>query len=38
MIKYKNIVDISTNCSMNNCCEVNSLNLAKKLTPPPSNS
>ena len=30
-----NITIFSANCSMNSCCEVNSLNLAKKLTPPP---
>ena len=29
-----NITIFSANCSMNSCCEVNSLNLAKKLTPP----
>lgn len=35
MNKLKNITNLSSNYSMNNCCEVNGLNLAKKLTPPP---
>ena len=35
MKKLNHIMNLSHNCLMNNCCEVNSLNLAKKLTPPP---